>query len=89
MRDERQRPQRPRIVAVDHDATTRALLADELDCRYGRHYHIVVAESANEALIAVDEGATKVALVLGRARNTARGSSRRHEPTTRTPNASC
>ena len=40
---------RPRIVAVDHDAATRALLANELDDRYGRHYDIVIAASSDEA----------------------------------------
>ena len=50
MQTNRKRTQRPRIVAVDRDAATRALLADELDGRYGRHYDIVViAASSDEA----------------------------------------
>ena len=49
MREEQEPKQRPRIVAVDHDAATRALLADELDARYGRHYDVVVAASSDEA----------------------------------------
>jgi hypothetical protein len=49
MRDERPAKQHPRIVAVDHDAATRALLAGELDARYGRHYDIVVTGASNEA----------------------------------------
>ena len=49
MHPEQEPRQRPRIVAVDRDATTRALLADELDDRYGRHYDIVIAASSDEA----------------------------------------
>jgi thioredoxin reductase (NADPH) len=49
MRNEREAKQRPQIVAVDGDATTRALLANELEDRYGRHYDIVVAASSDEA----------------------------------------
>ena len=49
MHEEQEPNQRPRIVAVDRDATTRALLADELDARYGRHYDVVIAASSEEA----------------------------------------
>jgi thioredoxin reductase (NADPH) len=65
MRDEHQAQQRPRIVAVDHDTTTRALLADELDSRYGRHYDIVVAESSHDGRAILTEGSgADVALVI-------------------------
>jgi len=49
MRPERELKQRPWILAVDHDAVTRGLLAEELDDRYGRHYEVVVAASSAEA----------------------------------------
>ena len=49
MPEEQEPTQRPRIVVLDRDAATRALLADELDARYGRHYHVVVAASNEEA----------------------------------------
>ena len=42
MRPERELKQRPWILAVDHDAVTRGLLAEELDDRYGRHDEVVV-----------------------------------------------
>ena len=42
MRPERELKQRPWILAVDHDAGTRGLLAEELDDRYGRHDEVVV-----------------------------------------------
>jgi thioredoxin reductase (NADPH) len=57
--------QRPRIVAVDRDAATRALLASELDDRYGRHYDVVVAASSDEARTHLRDVADgDVALVL-------------------------
>jgi thioredoxin reductase (NADPH) len=56
--------QRPRIVASDHDAATRALLADELHARYGRHYDVVVTESNDEARVHLDDTGGDVALVL-------------------------
>jgi hypothetical protein len=56
MRDEHQPQQRPRIVAVDHDTTTRALLADELDSRYGRHCDIVLARSSHDGRAFLSDG---------------------------------
>ncbi len=57
--------QRPRIVAVDRDATTRALLADELEARYGRHYEVAIAASSEEAHTYLRDAANAdVALVL-------------------------
>jgi thioredoxin reductase (NADPH) len=65
MRDEQQSTGRPRIVAVDHDVVTRAVLADELDSRYARHYDIVVAGTSDEVLPLLSETAGgDVALVL-------------------------
>ena len=65
MHHEQEPKQRPRIVAIDRDATTRALLADELDDRYGRHYDIVVAASSDEARGYLgDVAPADVALVL-------------------------
>src|SRR4051812_29245494 len=66
MRDETQARQRPRIVAVDHDPTTRVLLAAELDARYGRHYDVVVAGSGLDAIASLGDNtaAVDVALVL-------------------------
>jgi thioredoxin reductase (NADPH) len=49
MHDEREVTPRPRIVAVDRDAATRALLAGELDARYSRDYDVVIAASNEEA----------------------------------------
>ena len=65
MHPEQEPKQRPRIVAVDRDAATRALLADELDARYGRHYDIVIAASSDEARAHLrDVAHGDVALVL-------------------------
>ncbi len=65
MRPERELKQRPWILAVDHDAVTRGLLAEELDDRYGRHYEVVVAASSAEARTYLcDVADVDVALVL-------------------------
>ena len=65
MRPEQEPRPRPRIVAVDRDAATRALLADELDDRYGRHYDIIIAASSVEARPHLrDVAQVDVALVL-------------------------
>ena len=65
MRREREPRQRPWILAVDHDAVTRGLLAAELDDRYGRHYEVVVAASGAEARTSLcDVADVDVALVL-------------------------
>ena len=57
--------QRPWILAVDHDAGTRGVLAEELDDRYGRHYEVVVAASSAEARTYLcDVADVDVALVL-------------------------
>jgi thioredoxin reductase (NADPH) len=65
MRHEQEAKQRPWIVAVDSDATTRTLLANELDDRYGRHYNIVIAASSDEAGTHLGDVAdADVALVL-------------------------
>jgi thioredoxin reductase (NADPH) len=65
MHPEQEPKKRPRIVAVDRDATTRALLVDELDDRYGRHYDIVIASSSGEARTHLHDVAHgDVALVL-------------------------
>jgi thioredoxin reductase (NADPH) len=65
MHDEREVMHRPRIVAVDRDAATRAVLADELDARYGRHYDVVIAASNHEAQTYVrDATPGDLALVL-------------------------
>ena len=65
MRDEQHTQHCPRIVAIDHDATTRALLADELEARYGRHYDIVVAGSSEEVHPFLTDGTgADVALVV-------------------------
>ncbi len=65
MREEQHAKQRPCIVAVDHDTATRALLADELDARYGRHYDIVVTGASDDARAFLsDPGAGDVALVV-------------------------
>ena len=65
MRPEQEPRPRPRIVAIDRDAATRALLADELDDRYGRHYDIIIAASSDEARPHLrDVAQVDVALVL-------------------------
>ena len=65
MRHDQEVKQLPRIVAVDRDATTRTLLANELDDRYGRHYDIVIAASSDEARTHLrDVADADVALVL-------------------------
>jgi hypothetical protein len=65
MHSEQESKQRPRIVALDRDATTRTLLADELDDRYGRHYNIVIAAAGDEARTHLrDVAHADVALVL-------------------------
>jgi thioredoxin reductase (NADPH) len=65
MRPEPEPEQHPWIVAVDPDPTTRMLLVDELDDRYGRHYNIVIAASSEEAVVRLRDGAhADVALVL-------------------------
>ncbi|HZR12197.1 MAG TPA: FAD-dependent oxidoreductase [Acidimicrobiia bacterium] len=70
MHDERRASRRPRIVAVDHEASTRARLADELDSRYGRHYDVVVARSGEDVLADLDDAASAdVALVLAERRD--------------------
>jgi thioredoxin reductase (NADPH) len=56
---------RPQIVALDRDAESRALLAEELDDRYGRHYDIVLVTSSDEARTYLrDVARGDVALVL-------------------------
>lgn len=65
MRSDQELTQPPRIVAVDREATTRALLAEELDDRYGRHYDVVIAASSDEGCTYLREVAhAGVALVL-------------------------
>jgi thioredoxin reductase (NADPH) len=65
MRPEPESEQHPWIVAVDRDPTTRMLLVDELDDRYGRHYNILIAASSEEAVVRLRDGAhADVALVL-------------------------
>ena len=65
MQPEQGPKQRPRIIALDRDATTRALLANELDDRYGRHYQIIIAASSAEARAHLrDIAHADVALVL-------------------------
>ncbi len=49
MHPDQEPKQRPRLVAIDRDPKTRALLAEELDDRYGRHYDVVVVASSDEA----------------------------------------
>jgi thioredoxin reductase (NADPH) len=57
--------QRPRIVALDRDTTTRTRLADELADRYGRHYDVVIVASSEEAYTSLRDVADPgVALVL-------------------------
>ena len=65
MRAEPQPAQRPRIVALDRDAATRGLLADELENRYGRDYDVVIAASTEEARSYLSPAASvEIALVL-------------------------
>ena len=92
MHDEQQAKQRPRIVAVDRDAATRALLADELDARYGRHYDVVVAgvERGRARVPRAMPTAADVALVLAdRADDGARAARRDADRCIRTPSACC
>jgi thioredoxin reductase (NADPH) len=42
-------PARPLILVVERDEDQRALLADELDDRYGRHYDVAVVASNDDA----------------------------------------
>ncbi len=65
MPEDQEPTQPPRIVVLERDSATRATLAAELDARYGRHYHVVVAASNEEAHGCLGEVAQgPVALVL-------------------------
>jgi thioredoxin reductase (NADPH) len=55
----------PLILVVERDEDQRALLADELDDRYGRHYDVAVVATNEEASDRLDRaGRDDVALVL-------------------------
>ena len=91
MHPEQVSKQRPRIIAIDRDATTRTLLANELDDRYGRHYNnIVIVASSDEAArtsatshMPTWPSSSPIVLMM------VRGFSPRHDPCIRTPSAPC